>query len=530
MKLRWYIAIALFLSAAANSASAHGEAAPEDFGLREGDLIRAASVNDPDIYIVNAQGHKRLILSPKIFSLYSHFQWRAVREVGVGTRDAFPTAPLIRNCEANDPKVYAIEVVSDDVAALHWVDMTANQALVEDDDFFKKVFCVNSAEFALYARSSSYTATAQIPSYARVALPPPSVNETSLPLSLPDGFRIRVFADNLGPVRFMAQAPDGVLFASMPASTGLYGSGSRTDGKVYALPDANSDGTVDEVRTALSGLRLPHGLAFYNNYLYVAEEDTVSRYAYRGGGNLGSREVIISGLPGGAEGHVSRTIGFSSSGKLYISVGSSCNSCEESDSRRAAILEFNAGGTGERVFASGLRNSVGFVFHPQTQEIWATDNGRDHLGDNLPPDEINIVRDGRNYGWPYCYGKNVTDPAFNRASFCATAAGSAYDMQAHSAALGLRFIQSSQFPSGWQGDLLVAYHGSWNRTVPTGYKVVRLDVDGNTIVGEEDFVSGWLRSDGTKLGRPVDVLFGSDGALFISDDKANVIYRVSRIL
>ena len=276
-------------------------------------------------------------------------------------------------------------------------------------------------------------------------------------------------------------------------------------------------------------MHIPHGLAFHNNYLYVADETRVLRYSYLGNGRVGAQEVIVSGLPGGGDGHVSRTIGFSAEGKMYVSIGSSCNLCEEGDERRAAIMEYNADGSGGRVFASGLRNSVGFAFHPYSGEIWATENGRDYLGDNLPPDEINIVRDGGHYGWPYCYGNNVTDPNFNRSSFCATASGSTFNVQAHSAILGLRFIEGAQFPRDWQGDLLVAYHGSWNRTEYTGYKVARLDVEGSAITRQYDFISGWLLPDDSRAGRPVDVIFDPlDGALYISDDKANVIYRVTK--
>ena len=202
--------------------------------------------------------------------------------------------------------------------------------------------------------------------------------------------------------------------------------------------------------------------------------------------------------------------------------------CKESDARRAAISEYNSDGSGFRVFAEGLRNAVGFVFHPQSGTIWTTENGRDHLGDDLPPDEINIIEDGGHYGWPYCYGKNITDPEFGDSNRCTTAQPSLHDIQAHSAPLGLRFIQSAQFPEKWQGDLLVAYHGSWNRSVPTGYKVVRLDVEGDKIVGEEDFISGWLQGR-TVHGRPVDFVFDSNGALYISDDKAGIIYRVTKI-
>lgn len=361
-------------------------------------------------------------------------------------------------------------------------------------------------------------------------------NETGLPLNLPAGFKIAHFnQSSLGPIRFMAFSPDNILFISMPSTVGLYQ--GKGGGKVYALPDKNKDGKADEVKTVFSGMQnLPHGLAFYKNYLYVAEENKITRYPYQGNGDIGAGEIVVPNLPwsDGEHSHISRTIGFSpsaSSGqvKMYVSVGSSCNACEETTEGRAAILEYNSDGTGYKVFASGLRNTVGFVFHPTTGEIWGTDNGRDYLGDDLPPDEINVIREGKNYGWPKCYGKKISDPLFNDAAFCKTTESSFYDVQAHSATIGLRFINSSQFPSAWQGDLFVAYRGSWNRTVPTGYKIVRLDVSGNNIIGEEDFITGWLTSSGSKLGRPVDVIFGPDGELYISDDKTGMIYIVTKI-
>ena len=357
---------------------------------------------------------------------------------------------------------------------------------------------------------------------------PKFINETGFPLTIPDGFKISLFnKESLGPIRFMAFSPDGILFVSMPSPTGLY-SGLKSGGKIFALPDENKDGKADEVKTVLAGLSdLPHGIAFYNNYLYIAEEDKIARYKYLNNGETGEREVIVSDIAESGN-HVSRTIGFSASGKMYVSVGSSCNVCEEQDLRRAAILEYNPDGSGFRIFATGLRNAVGFVFHPITGEIWATENGRDDLGDNLPPDEINIIREGQNYGWPLCYGKNVLDSIYHKDDHVHIRAHctepfefpSVHDIQAHSATLGLRFFE---------GDLLVAYHGSWDRSEPTGYKVVRLDVEGNKIIGEQDFVSGWLRPDGSKLGRPVDVIADSIGAIYISDDKTGLIYRMAKI-
>ena len=325
----------------------------------------------------------------------------------------------------------------------------------------------------------------------------------------------------------MAFSPDGILFVTLPSTRGLYI--DRRGGTVYALPDRDQDGVADEVRAAIEDLRdSPHGLAFYDGYLYLAEHGRVSRYPYLGNGVVGETPELVADLPFG-RGHLSRTVGFSRSDKMYVSIGSSCNVCEETDPRRATIMEYNPDGSGERVFAEGVRNSVGFVFHPSTDEIWATENGHDSLGNDLPPDEINILRSGQNYGWPYCYGKNIPDPGFIDSGRCTATQESVHDMQAHSAPLGLRFVSSVQFPEEWQGDLLVAYHGSSNRSVPTGYKVVRLDVEGTRIVGEEDFISGWLLNDGSSVGRPVDLIFGpEDGALYITDDKAGVIYRVTR--
>ena len=358
---------------------------------------------------------------------------------------------------------------------------------------------------------------------------PRAVNETGLPLALPPGLRITLFTPlDTGPLRFMAFSPDGILLVSMPSPGGLYSRGAG--GAVLALPDLDRDGVADEVREVISGLdNLPHGLAFYDGYLYVAGEDRVSRYPYRGNGVVGAGEPVVEGLPDDG-GHVSRTVGFSASNKMYLSIGSSCNACVERDERRASIMEYHPDGSEGRVYAGGLRNSVGFVFHPDSGEIWATENGRDHLGEDLPPDEINIVRSGQDYGWPSCYGDRVPDPFRDDADGCQVTVGSVHDIQAHSAPLGLRFVDSAQLPPEWQGDLLVAYHGSWNRREPTGYKVVRLDVEGDEVRGEEDFISGWLREDGSRLGRPVDLIFGpDDGALYISDDFAGVVYRVTKV-
>lgn len=357
-----------------------------------------------------------------------------------------------------------------------------------------------------------------IPKLPRKKPIPGAVNKTNLLLIIPAGFMIETFASDLGPARFMALDPDGVLLVSI-----------TQEDRVVALPDENQDGRADKVVTVAEGLNLPHGLAFHKGYLYIAETDKVTRYRYDAM-KISSRQVVVPELPHGP-GHFTRTIGFGPDGKMYVSIGSSGNILEEEDSRRATILHFNEDGTGERIYARGLRNAVGFVWHPLTRELWATENGRDWLGDDLPPDEINVVKDGGDYGWPYAYGNRITDPEFNNSERAAKTLPPKIAIQAHSAPLGLRFFDANSFGSEYKYDLFVAFHGSWNRSVPTGYKVVRYHLKGKNrdeVAFQQDFITGWLTSQGA-LGRPVDIIVGADKALYISDDKAGVIYRVSKI-
>jgi glucose/arabinose dehydrogenase len=333
-------------------------------------------------------------------------------------------------------------------------------------------------------------------------------------VDLPEGFRIEIFASGLEAPRFMALSPDGVLFI-----TALDG------GEVVALPDRNKDGKADRVITFVKGLKRPHGIDFHEGYLYVGETHQVVRFKYDKFDTApGEKEIIVPNLPTG--GHFTRTVRFSPDGKMYVSVGSSCNVCQEKDERRAAILQFNPDGSDGEIFARGLRNSVGITWHPQTKEMWATDNGRDWLGDNLPPEEINIVKEGKNYGWPQCYGNKIPDPEYGSEEFCKKTMPPVFEMQAHSAPLGLAFYTGNMFPEEYRGDLFVAFHGSWNRSVPTGYKVVRVKIEDGKPASIEDFAAGWLRGQKAE-GRPVDVIVGLDGSLYISDDRAGMVYRIS---
>ncbi len=334
-------------------------------------------------------------------------------------------------------------------------------------------------------------------------------------IRLPPGFRIDTFASGLGGPRFMAVSPSGDLFVSIPAR-----------GQVVVLPDRDGDGRADRTGVYADGLTRPHGLAFFRGYLYVAETGGVVRFAYRPGDLTGGKpEVVVRDLPSGG-GHWTRTVAFGPDGKMYVSVGSSCNVCEEKDPRRAAILQFNPDGTGGRIFARGIRNAVGITFHPRTSELWATNNGRDWLGDDFPPDTILVVKDGAHHGWPHCNGQRVPDPDYGRPDFCKTTALPTVEIQAHSATLGLTFYAGSMFPPDYRGDLFVGLHGSWNRSAPTGYKVIRIPMRDGRPGAPQDFAVGWLQG-GQASGRPVDVITGKDGALYVSDDRAGVIHRIS---
>jgi glucose/arabinose dehydrogenase len=329
-------------------------------------------------------------------------------------------------------------------------------------------------------------------------------------LRLPPGFKISVFADKLQGVRYLTLGPGNAVYASQPGS-----------GLIVKLTDSNHDGVADSVVTIASGLKGPFGIAFRGDTMYVAEERDVKRFDPHG-----AAPVTLAQLPDG--GHSTRTIIFGPDGKMYVAVGSSCNLCEERDSLRAAVTQFNPDGSGGRVFAKGLRNTVGIAFNPTTGELWGGNNDRDNLGDDVPPEHINIIKDGRNYGWPQCYLPGKPNPEYGPTD-CSNVEPPAITVQAHSAPLGLAFYTGTQFPREYRGDAFVTLHGSWNRSIPTGAKVVRLEVDsgGRRAVGVDDFIVGWQRPDGSRWGRPVGVLVAPDGALLVSDDYGGKIWRVS---
>jgi glucose/arabinose dehydrogenase len=346
--------------------------------------------------------------------------------------------------------------------------------------------------------------------------PPTRVVPPQEAISLPPGFGISVFAHGLNNPRMMAFGPDGVLYVA-----------ERGAGRIVRLPDRDGDGVADGIEVIADSLSAPSSIAFYaDGSLYVGETTRILRLSAPDGvGVFQARETVIDGLPSG--GHTTRTVLFSPDGKyLFVSIGSSCNVCVESDERRATIMRYNPDGSGGEIYARGLRNAVGITFRPGTDELWATDNGRDWLGDNQPPETIYLVHQGDDAGWPRCHAGRIVDPDFGGPGACDGVAVPAVEMQAHSAPLGLTFYTGAQFPPEYQGDLFVAFHGSWNRSVPTGYKVVRIPMAGGEPGAVQDFAVGWLRADGSNWGRPVDVLTGPDGSLFVSDDSGGVIYRI----
>lgn len=365
-------------------------------------------------------------------------------------------------------------------------------------------------------------ATLQVPQSLRRG-----VFEDTHTMKLPRGFTISVYSQLQNVPRFGVFSPDGRLFIS-----------ERSGGRVVVLKD---NGETGERQVWAEGMNGPHGLAFQQvqgqTFLYVAENDKVTRFAYDNGQAKASRkEVIVSNIPAGG-GHTTRSIAFGPDGKMYIAAGSSCNVCEESDKRRAAVTQYNADGTGERIFAEGLRNEVGIMFHPETGEMWGVENSRDNLGrgteenNNIPPEEINIITDGGHYGWPYCYSNQVYDQNYGRrnAEFCKQTIPPALPMQAHSAPLGLDFYlpKTMQFPADYRGDVFVGFHGSWNRSPATGYKVVRVRVKDGRPVSYEDFAMGWQTGPNSNWGRPVAPIVAPDGSLFVTDGTTNVVYKIT---
>jgi glucose/arabinose dehydrogenase len=342
-----------------------------------------------------------------------------------------------------------------------------------------------------------------------------TVDQASLPgIRLPPGFRIALYARELPNARSMALGDRGTLFV-----------GTRSDGRVYALRDADGDGRAERKWTLARGLDMPNGVAFRNGALYVAESGRILRFDRIEERLDTPPEPVVVATVRAYGHHGWRYIGFGPDGRLYVAMGAPCNVCEPGD--LGSIVSMRPDGGDRRIFARGVRNSVGFTWHPQSSDLWFTDNGRDWLGDDLPPDELNRADGpGRHFGFPYCHGGDIADPEFGAERPCSDFTPPVQRLGPHVASLGVRFYNGDMFPERYRGQLFIAEHGSWNRSSRVGYRITLVRLEGNRALGYEPFASGWLRA-GSVAGRPVDLVVMPDGALLVSDDKAGAIYRIS---
>ncbi len=344
----------------------------------------------------------------------------------------------------------------------------------------------------------------------------------SLPLerlNLPEGFRISLFAEGIEEARSMAMGDNGTLFV-----------GNRKGKKVYAIQDTDGDFKADNVIVLDTTFMVPNGLAFRNGSLYVAEVNRLLRFdnIEDNLNNPPEPVVVYDDYPTEFH-HGWKYIAFGPDGKLYVPVGAPCNICESEDERFASITRMDPDGSNREIYAKGVRNTVGFTWHPETGELWFTDNGRDMLGDDIPPCELNRVNEpGQHFGYPYCHGGTIKDPEFGDKFPCTDFVAPAQNLGPHTAPLGVKFYTGTMFPEEYRGHAFIAEHGSWNRSSKIGYRITLVKLEDNEAVSYETFLDGWLDEESQEVfGRPVDLLTLEDGSMLISDDYGDAIYRLS---
>ncbi len=336
-------------------------------------------------------------------------------------------------------------------------------------------------------------------------------------INLPDGFQINVFAENVEGARSMALSENGILFV-----------GTRKD-RVYAIKYSDEDYKADKVNTIVSGLNMPNGVAVKDGDLYVAEVNRVIKFKnleenYKNNPNY---EIVYDKFPDKTH-HGWKFIRFGPDGKLYVPVGAPCNVCLNDEKIFGTITRMNPDGSDFEIYASGIRNTVGFDWNPETNILWFTDNGRDMLGDNIPPDELNRApKKGMNFGFPFMFGKDIRDPQFGEGKDLSKYTKPVQELGPHVASLGMRFYTGDMFPDEYKNQIFIAEHGSWNRSKKIGYRVsiVKLDKNQNP-VSYEPFAEGWLHGESVS-GRPVDVQVMPDGSMLVSDDYNGIIYRIT---
>ncbi|VXC24602.1 PQQ-dependent sugar dehydrogenase [Maribacter litoralis] len=347
-----------------------------------------------------------------------------------------------------------------------------------------------------------------------------SMDLALLELNLPEGFQIEVYARGVDGARSMAMGDEGTLFV-----------GTRTENNIYAIQDTNGDFKADNVMV-LDTMEVPNGIAMRNGDLYVAQVGNLWKYPNiedQLDGEL-EKELIYDDFPTEFH-HGWKYIAFGPDDKLYVPVGAPCNICNrtDEDDRFATISRMNPDGTNREIYARGVRNSVGFTWHPDTKQMWFTDNGRDMLGDDIPPCELNTVTEaGQHFGYPFCHGGIVKDPEFGDLHPCSDFVEPALQLDAHVAPLGIKFYTGNMFPAEYKGKAFIAEHGSWNRSKKVGYRIMMVDIEDGAVVNSEPFIDGWLDEVAQKAsGRPVDMLMLEDGSMLISDDYGDAIYRVT---
>jgi len=334
-------------------------------------------------------------------------------------------------------------------------------------------------------------------------------------LKVPPGFAINTYTNKVPGARQMALGNNGVVFV-----------GSYMTGRVYEVFPNPTHTKAEKVEMVSNGLTLPNGVAYHQGNLYIAGLKKILRYTNIDRKPRSKPTVIINQLPGGSR-HGRRYIKFGPDGKLYVPLGSPCNACVSSDPRFATIMRMDANGQHFEIFARGVRNTVGFDWEPGTNTLWFTDNGMDYLGDNLPPDEINIAgKPNLNFGYPYYYGNNVRYSKLKLTTAIQNLTAPAFELPAHVAPLGMIFYTGDQFPKQYENALFIAEHGSWNRSKKIGYQVIAVFHKGNKITKVVPFITGWLKQQ-FAWGRPVDVLQMPDGSILVSDDRAGAIYRIT---
>lgn len=343
-----------------------------------------------------------------------------------------------------------------------------------------------------------------------------STRQNLAKIKLPAGFHIAIYAE-VSDARSMTLSPNGTVFV-----------GTREDGGVYAVVDAKKDGKSVKVFKIASGLNEPNGVAFRNGALYVAEINRILRFddIERRLDSPPKPVVVTDSYPKDKD-HGWKFIAFGPDGRLYVPVGAPCNVCDEKDPIYASITRITADGKQREIYARGVRNTVGFDWHPRTKELWFTDNGRDRMGDDVPDDELNRApKAGLHFGFPYFHQGDVADPEYGKGKNARDYVPPVEKLGPHVAALGMRFYTGTMFPEEYRGQIFIAEHGSWNRSTPIGYRVTLVRLSGNQAVSYTPFAEGWLEGS-SAWGRPVDVLVMPDGALLVSDDKANAIYRIT---